>query len=110
MEDPKPFEWTEKSTVEIEGVTFLVTPTKNGNFAFFVSLDKFPDIESGGFHKAFGALIECIEEHEFIPRVCPDKRTSSFAGIKTRLCTYMVYANQPTTPPFKLMPKEKINE
>lgn len=103
MEDLKPFEWTEKSTVEVLGVTFIVTPTKNGNFAFFVSLDKSPDIQSGDFHRSFGELIEIIEEAGFKPRVSPDRRTVNYTGIKAHLGLHMVYANRPS---FKLIPKE----
>lgn len=106
--DTKPFEWTQREKVEVEGVTWFVTPSKGkseGNFAFFLSLDALPDVQSGEMHLAFAALIEVIREYGFTPRVCPDNRSFSIDGIKRKVGGHMVYANKPSTPGFVIKPK-----
>ena len=110
---PKPFSWEQKTKVEVGGVSWFVTPStgrSEGNFAFFLSLDEMPDVQSGDLHRGFVDLISVIEEHGFTPRVCPDNRTFNVEGIKRRVGGHMVYANKPSDPPFIIHPKIKESD
>ena len=106
--DAKPFKWETRTKVEIDGTTWFATPSKGkseGNFAFFLSLDSLPDVQSGEMHLAFASLIEVIREYGFVPRVCPDNRSFSVDGIKRKVGGHMVYANKPQAPGFVIKPK-----
>lgn len=85
-----------RTAVRIDEYNFVVTPTAQGNYACFLSLDDAPDFMSGQRLKALVVLITEIELlGEYTVRIGQDNRKISDTQ---RVGGYMVYANKVITP------------